>query len=145
MVSSSNCSLVRVLIGIQLRKASCNSSRSLRNCSNCAVIWLTMNDSWFSSMSLLSSLFFTSVGTATATKRTKGQCFLGKVLCHNNSHRKVGATFLLNICAVLFCVSNVAINKKWHSPASGQLLAFSRRLDSGECYEMESEMLLNVD
>ena len=78
-------------------------------------------------------------------KRQKDQCFLGKVLCHNNSHRKVEATFQLNICAVLFCVSNVAINKKWHSPASGQLLAFSRRLDSGECYEMESEMLLNVD
>ena len=145
MASSSNCSLVHVLIGIQLRKASCNSPRSLRNCSNGAVIWLTMNDSWFSSMSLLSSLLFTSVGTATAKKKTKDQCFLGKVLCHNNSHTKVEATFQLNIWAVLFSVSNVVINKKWHSPASGQLLAFSRRLDSGECCEMESEMLLNVD
>ena len=80
-----------------------------------------------------------------AKKRKKDQCFLAKVLCHNNSHRKVEATLQLNIWAVLFCVSNVAINKKWHSPTCGQLLAFSRRLDSGECYEMESEMLLNVD
>ena len=130
MASSSNCSLVRVLSRLfKLRSDMVNA----------------MNDSWFSSMSLLSSLFSTSVGRATAKKRTKDQCFLGKVLCHNNSHRKVEATFQLNICAVLFCVSNVAINKKWHSPASGQLLAFSRRLDSGECYEMEIEMLLNVD
>ena len=129
VASSSNCSLVRVLIGIQLRKASCNSFRSLRNCSNCAVIWLTMNDSRFSSMSLLSSLCFTSVGRATTKKRTKDQCFLGKVLCHNNSHRKVEATFQSSIWEFLFCVSNVA---------SGQLFSFSRRSDSEECCEMES-------
>ena len=78
-------------------------------------------------------------------KEKKDQCFLGKVLCHNNSHRKVEATFQLSIWAVLFCVSNVAINKKWHSSASGQLLAFSKRLDSGECCEVDSEMLFNVD
>ena len=95
-----------------------------------------MNDSWFSSMSLLSSLFSTSVSTATAKKRKKDQCFLGKVLRHNNSHRKVEATFQSSNWEVLFCVSNVV---------SGQLFSFSRRSDSGECCEMESEMVLNVD